>query len=101
VPQPIFVAALVCVNRILRIDFEDISTPTSFIDQALGGVRRRIEEFGGDAKSGRSQLPAFGKPIGVMVNYSPDAAVRCDLQGRVQEAFLRAYRIAEAQFSFV
>jgi hypothetical protein len=100
VPQPIFVAALVGVNRILRIDFDDIAKPTSFVDQALAGVRHRIEEFGGDAKSGRSQLPAFGRPVGLVVNYTPDAAIRYDLQGLVQETFLKAHRLPEAQFSF-
>ena len=57
VPQPIFIAALIGVDRILRIDFDDISKPITFIDQALAGIRRKIEEFGGDFASGRSQLP--------------------------------------------
>jgi hypothetical protein len=28
------------------------------------------------------QVPAFGKPIGFVINYSPDRAVRFDLKGQ-------------------
>ncbi len=41
-------------------------------------------------------LPAFGRPIGLVVNYSPDRAVRFDLDGNALEILQRAYRIGEA-----
>ena len=47
----------------------------------------------------RGSLPAFGKVTGLVVNYSPDYAVRFDLDGNVVEAFERAFRIGHASFS--
>jgi hypothetical protein len=41
-------------------------------------------------------LPAFGRPIGLVINYSPDRAVRFDLDGNALEILQRAYRIGEA-----
>jgi hypothetical protein len=43
-------------------------------------------------------LPCFGRPVGVIVNYTPDRAVRFDLTGQPIEAVDRAHRIGDAQF---
>jgi hypothetical protein len=67
VPSPIFVAALIGVEKILRIEFDTSLPEETYLHQAL------------------AQLPeetiAFGRPIGVTVNYAPDRAVRYDLNG--------------------
>jgi len=64
VPSPIFVAALIGVEKLLRIDLDLTQGPVSFVRQVLA----RLPEG----------VPAFGKPIGFVINYSPDKAVRFD-----------------------
>ena len=45
VPQPIFVAAIIGVERLLRIDFDLALPPLSYVKQALAGIRRKLSEF--------------------------------------------------------
>jgi hypothetical protein len=95
VPDPLFVAAIIGVERLLRIDF-NIALPTiSYAGQALAGIRRRLSEF--SIESGRipDALPAFGRPIGAIVNYAPDNAIRFDLNGNALEILPSAHRLAE------
>ena len=67
VPSPIFVAAMIGVEKLLRIDVEATQGPVSFVRQVLD----RLPEG----------VPAFGKAIGFVINYSPDKAVRFDSNG--------------------
>jgi hypothetical protein len=60
----VFVAAIIGVEKLLRIDREATKGPLSFVKQVLD----RLPEG----------VPAFGKPIGCVINYSPDKAVRFD-----------------------
>lgn len=85
VPQPIFIVALIGVDAILRLDFDVEAGPETFLDQALEGVARKIRE------SGNGSLTGFGRPTGVVVNYSPDYAVRYDLEGRTLKTLNAAY----------
>jgi hypothetical protein len=91
VPQPLFVAAIIGVERLLCLNFNFALPPISYASQALAGIRRRLSEF-------RSQtgLPAFGWPIGAIVNYTPDRAIRFDLDGNALEVLPRAHRPLEA-----
>ena len=82
VPSPIFVAALVGVEKILRIDFDTSLPEATFVQQALA----KLPE----------QTIAFGRPIGVTVNYAPDRAVRYDLKGDPIETFTAAIRCGKA-----
>lgn len=75
-PEPLFVALLVGVEKILRIDFEDGSSPVSYAFQSLAAIQRRTAENG--------RLPAFGRPISYVVNYSPEKAVVFALDGTPQ-----------------
>lgn len=74
IPQPIFVAAVIGVDRLLRIDFENTEDPTTFIKPALDGVKHKC------ARWGCNHIPAFEQPTSVILNYSPDHAVGFDLQ---------------------
>ena len=67
VPSPIFVAAMIGVEKLLRIDLDATQGPVSFVRQVLD----RLPEG----------VPAFGKPNGFVINYSPDKAVRFDSNG--------------------
>jgi hypothetical protein len=68
VPSPIFVAAMIGVEKLLRIDLDMTKGPVSFVRQVLD----RLPEG----------VPAFGKPFGFVINYSPDQAVRFDPNGQ-------------------
>jgi hypothetical protein len=96
VPQPIFVAAIIGAERLLRIDFDLALGLGSYANQALTGVRRKLAEFRGESGKIPDTLPAFGRPVGVIVNYTPDRAVRFDLDGKPLVIFPRAHRPADA-----
>jgi hypothetical protein len=68
VPSPIFVAAMVGVEKLLRIDLDATQGPVSFVRQMLDRLPERV--------------PAFGKTVGFVINYSPDQAVRFDSNGQ-------------------
>jgi hypothetical protein len=82
VPSPIFVAALIRVEKILRIDFDTSLPEATFVQQALA----KLPE----------QTIAFGRPTGVTVNFSADRAVRYDLKGEPIETFTAAIRCGKA-----
>src|SRR5271166_1120844 len=82
--SPIFVAALIGVEKILRIDFDTSLPEETYVHQAL----EQIPE----------QTIAFGRPIGVTINYAPDRAVRYDLEGNPIET-LSAIRCGRAFFT--
>jgi hypothetical protein len=56
------------IEKLLRIDLDPTQGPVSFVRQVLD----RLPEG----------VPAFGKPIGFVINYSPDKAVRFDPNGQ-------------------
>jgi hypothetical protein len=95
VPQPIFVAAFIGIERLLRIDFDHALVPVTYTNQALAGVRRKLAEFGSGSGRISETLPALGRPIGVIVNYTPDHAIRFDLDGNALEILPRAHRLAD------
>jgi hypothetical protein len=68
VTSPIFVAVLIGVEKLLRIDLDATQGPVSFVRQVLDRLPERV--------------PAFGKPNGFVINYSPDQAVRFDSNWR-------------------
>jgi hypothetical protein len=68
VPSPIFMAAMIGVEKLLRIDLDLSQGPVSFVRHVLD----RLPD----------QVPTFGKPIGFVINHSPDRAVRFDSNGR-------------------
>ena len=68
VPSPIFVAAIISVEKLLCIDLDATQGPVSFVRQVLERLPERV--------------PAFGKPIEFVINYSPDKAVRFDRNGQ-------------------
>jgi hypothetical protein len=102
-PEPLFVAAVIGVERLLRVDLDPTEGPLTYIDQALKGVRQKLARWNSkvDVSAvglGDLPLPAFGRPVGVIVNYTPDRAVRFDLSGQPIEFLDRAHQIGDAQF---
>ena len=82
IPSPIFVAALIGVERILRIELDSSLPEQTYVQQALA----KLPE----------QTIAFGRPIGVTVNYALDRAVRYDLKGNSIETLAEAVRCGKA-----
>ena len=72
----------------MRIGFDEASTPIEYIRLALEEIPRRTAERGGE-------ITFFGRPTGVVVNYSPDHAIRFDLEGNALELLHEAYRPGE------
>jgi hypothetical protein len=93
VPQPFFVAAFIGMERLLRIDFDLALAPVSYTNQALTSLRRRLAEFKSET------IPALGRPVGVIVNYTPDLAIRFDLTGNPLKILPRAHRLADLYIS--
>ena len=91
VPQPIFVAAMVGVERLLRVDLDHALDPATYVTQAMDGLKQRVTRWNG-------MIPAFGRPVGFIVNFTPDSAARFDLDGNEVEVFDAAYRLGRAQF---
>ena len=87
------VAFFIGINRLLRVDFEQDTSPETFVAQALAGACKKLAEWKSRA------LPTFGRPLGVIVNYSPDHAIHYDLKGNEIEVFDKAYRLGEINFS--
>jgi hypothetical protein len=88
-PQPIFVAALIGVENLLRLDFDTGGNPVGYVKKAEQELERRLSRWKGT-------LPAFGRPTGLVLNFSPDKAVRFDLEGNPKEIFSKAYPAGQA-----
>jgi hypothetical protein len=89
-PSRRFIAVATGAEKILRVDFDVTVSSNKFLQLALEGVKRKLSKWRDD------ELPGFGRPMGIVVNYLPDFAVRFDLDGTAQEIFREAYRIGQA-----
>jgi hypothetical protein len=58
-PEPIFVAAIIGAERLLRVDFDFDGERKSYIKKSLVGVERRLVKWNGT-------IPAFGRPTGLL-----------------------------------
>ena len=83
------------MERLLRIDFDPASAPVSYVKQAVSGIRQKLAKFSSETGRIPETLPAFGCPIGVIVNYTPNLAVRFDLNGEALAILPRAHRPVE------
>ena len=87
IPSPIFVACLLGPERLLRIDFDTSREPATYIRQALAQMNLKYPEGG---------VPAFGRIVGLVINYAPNRAVRFDLEGKALELLPNACRVGTA-----
>jgi hypothetical protein len=83
------------IERWLIIRFDTREPPVSYIRQALAALPEKLNH----AADGRKYVTFFGRALGFIVNYSPDDAVRCDLDGRPLEVLPKAYRRGEVTLS--
>jgi hypothetical protein len=96
VPSPIFAAAVSTATRYMRTELGATADPAIFFDQAVRGLRRLLAERGWNTPA-PGGYPGFGRLTGLVVNYTPDHAIRYDLDGRVLEVLPHAYRLGEIQ----
>lgn len=81
------------VRLIIPIDAS--KPPLTFINQAVAGLKEHFREPG----NGPIGILFFGRALGLIINYAPDQAIRCDLDGTPREVLTKAYRLGEARFS--
>jgi hypothetical protein len=102
IPHPIFVAAMIGVDELLRIDFPLAASPEMYPDLAIEGIRLKLarwnRNFNRRKGLGSYDLPAFGCATSFVVNYSPDQATAFDLAGNVVEILSKAHRLGHATF---
>lgn len=92
-PEPLFVAAVIGIDRILRIDFAEGSAPVTYVKQALMGVSQKL------ARWNSSSLPAFGRPTGFVINYSYDRAIEFDFIGKPLRIFDEAITVGRCNLA--
>ena len=85
IPSPIWVAALIGVEKILRRDFDLSQLLATYLHQAPAQIPENT--------------PGFGRPIGLTVNYAPDHSIRYDLTGKVLAVLSEAVRPGQASIS--
>jgi hypothetical protein len=93
VPTQIIICGMMGgAGRFLVIPFDLSKPPLTFIQQAIVGLPEKRE-------NGRRYVPFFGEALGFIVNYAPDQALRCDLDGQPLEVLSTAYRPGEVGLS--
>lgn len=62
-----------------RIDF-DLSQPeATYIDQALKGLRAKLDRWGG------KEIPSFGRPVSIVINLELNKGIRIGLDGSIMD----------------
>ena len=82
-------------RRLLVIPIDADQPPITYIEQAVAGLHKRYRV----PEDGRLGIPFFGRALGLIINYTPDQALRCDLHGTPLEALPSAYRVGEVRLS--
>jgi hypothetical protein len=80
----------------LIIPFDPFLSPVTYIQQAVDAVPENTMP----RSDGGRHVMFFGKALGLIINYSPDSALRCDLDGKPLEVLTKAYRLGEVRLSF-
>jgi hypothetical protein len=83
-------------RRWLRINFDLSKPPVTFVQQALAALPEKARKSEVD---GRWHVMFFGEVLGFIVNYSPEKALRCDLDGQPLEVLPKAYRPGDITLS--
>jgi hypothetical protein len=82
-------------SRWLMIRLDDSKPPITFIPQALQALPAMIRP----TSKHPFRVPFFGHAVGLIINYDPDRAIRCDLNGTPLEVLTAAYRIGQISAS--
>ncbi len=83
-------------GRWLMIFFDQSRSPLTFVQQAVDALPEKTMP----RSDGGRHVMFFGKALGLIINYTPDSALRCDLDGNPLEVLGKAYRPGEVSLSF-
>ena len=87
IPQPIFAAALSGSVKHKFVELDTSNDAPSYSKQMIDEIPNRVCNNG--------TIIAFGKPIGFVINFSPDHAIKYDLNGNPREDLDGAVRLGE------
>jgi hypothetical protein len=96
-PRPLFAAAILAAKRLRYIDFESGSAPATYPAQAVDGLRQKLTQCAEDSPNLAGSLLGYGRPIGLIINYTPDRAVRYDLDGVPVEILRTRYSVGTVE----
>ncbi len=82
-------------EALLIIPFDLSQPPIRFVGQALALLPRKAPV----GANGRRYVPFLGEALGFIINYSPDRALRCDLEGNPIERLSAAYRVGQIELT--
>ncbi|TXN83012.1 hypothetical protein [Methylobacterium sp. WL8] len=71
------------IGKLLRLRLDLIQGEDTFVQQAMNGLAKRIIDL--DCVDWRGQIPWFGAPAFLVINYGEDHAIRYDLDGKYIE----------------
>jgi len=69
--------------------------PITYIEQAIEALPNKVRQ----GREGRRYVTFFGQALGIIINYAPEKALRCDLDGRPLEVLEKAYRPGDVALS--
>jgi hypothetical protein len=81
------------IERWLMIPLDNARSPVTFVQQVMQALPDRLK----DGSEGRKFVPYFGEALGFVTNYTPDEAVRYNLEGHPVEILEEAYRPGEIE----
>jgi len=67
--------------------------PITYISQVVAHIKMHLLR----SAVGDGLLPFFGEAIGFVMNFKPDYAVRCDLEGVPVEVLEQAHRVGRCE----
>jgi hypothetical protein len=79
----------------LIIPFDLCRPAVTFVAQATAGLEKKVPI----GRDGRRKVPFFGAATGLVINYSPDIALRCNLEGSPIEWLSAARRLGQIELS--
>jgi hypothetical protein len=62
--------------------------PLTFVQQAIKAIQHKLPI----GRTGRRFVPFLGRAVGFIINYTPDHAVRFDMDREPVEVLAKAYR---------
>jgi len=83
-------------ERWLMIPLDLSQSPVTFIQKAVNALPEKTMP----RSDGGRHVMFFGRALGLIINYSPDFALRCDLDGTPLEVLTKTYRPGEVCLSF-
>ena len=89
IPSQITIFAMTGGTKRWLIVLPDLSKPPiTYISEVVAHIRRHLPRN----TQGDMLLPFFGQAAGFVMNFKPDYAVRCDLEGEPIEVLDKAHR---------